>query len=569
MKVMKNTIKSYLAVVLALALLAGCIQVNDPIGYGGYVTVDQASNAPGSFNNFVDAITNSLCGSFSYGGTSSQYPYDFGYPSFFLERDVMGHDIALENSSAEWFTNWYSCGSALGPQYAVCQMPWTYYYGWIKSCNEVITMAGEEPEADKISGAGIAYAMRAMYYMDLARMYSQKSYARDLTAETVPLVLEYTTLDDLDHNPRATNEVMWAQILSDLDKAEEYLADYVRSDKYTPDISVVYGLKARAYLNMSDWANAQSYAKKAQEGYSLLNESDYLSRTTGFNTPNSSWMFAVSFRSTDDNILMNDADSCWGSQMIIEVSESGCGYAANYGGPKRIDYHLYQTIPDTDFRKKCFVDFAIDDMGYNDAVAALSEYSDSPVGLITTASATESGLVGGLEVKFRPAGGEHANQYIGFTVAVPLMRVEEMYLIEAEAAGMQNEANGISLLTAFALTRDPNYIYGTHGSESYGNGSNGNFVNEVWWQRRVELWGEGFATFDIKRLDKGLIRNYAGTNHIVDSRWNYGGYTTNGGNNYPDWMDLCIVQTETNYNVACTQNPTPQKPASDSSEYVW
>ena len=31
--------------------------------------------------------------------------------------------------------------------------------------------------------------------------------------------------------------------------------------------------------------------------------------------------------------------------------------------------------------------------------------------------------------------------------------------------------------------------------------------NELWWQRRVELWGEGFATFDIKRLQKGIIRS--------------------------------------------------------------
>ena len=54
--------------------------------------------------------------------------------------------------------------------------------------------------------------------------------------------------------------------------------------------------------------------------------------------------------------------------------------------------------------------------------------------------------VGGLPLKFRTIGGEEGrnNQYIGFVVAVPMMRVEEMYLIEAEAAGMQNESNGIA-----------------------------------------------------------------------------------------------------------------------------
>lgn len=563
---MKNRLTIFSATALVGAMLmTGCIKEIDP--QTSYVTVEQASNAPGAFDNFVSTITSTMTGAFTYSG-SSTYPWDYGYPSFYLMRDVMGQDIAMESSSSEWYTTWYSCGTGLGPQYAVSQVPWTYYYGWIKSCNTVISLYNASPSDDKLSGVGIAYAMRAMFYMDLARMFAQKSYALDKEAITVPLVLEDTQLSDLPSNPRVTNEVMWAQILSDLDNAETMLADYTRSDVYTPDLSVVYGLKARAYLTMEDWANAEAYAKKAQSGYTAMTEDQYLSRTDGFNTPNSSWMFGLTFKDTDDNITLNDSDSNWGSQMIIEVRASGCGYAANYKTPKRIDYHLYSTIPETDFRRKCFVDFAIDDMSSSEAIEALSEYSDVPEGVYATGTETTSGLVGGLELKFRPNDGIHDNQYKAFVVSVPIMRVEEMMLIEAEAAGMQDESRGKSLLTAFAQTRDPQYEYGTH-SEGYGSSYATIFQNEVWWQRRVELWGEGFATFDIKRLDKGVIRNYAGTNHVEGYRWNYGGYTTNNGNTYPDWMDLCIVQTETNYNTACVNNPTPTKPGSDSPEYVW
>ncbi len=554
---------------MGLSLLTGCIREVFPQGEDSVVTADQANAASGAFDNFVDAITNSLCGSFLVSG-SSNTPYDFGYPSFYLQRDVMGNDMSVEDSSSEWFSSWYQCGSGLAPNGSRCELPWAYYYSWIKSCNTVIGMAGEEPDESRLSGAGIAYAMRAMFYMDLARMYASKTYAKDKTAETVPIVLETTTNADLQYNPRATNEEIWALIMSDLDKAEEYLADYKRSDKYTPDLSVVYGLKARAFLTMEDWANAQSYAKKAQEGYSVLSEDAYLSQTTGFNTPNDSWIFGLTFRSNDENILANDADSCWGSQMIIEVSESECGYAANYGGPKHLDYHLYQTIPDTDFRKKCFVDFAIDDLETDDEkIAALEAYSDSPKGLLTTANASKSKAVGGLSVKFRPKDGEHYNQYLAFTVAVPIMRVEEMMLIEAEAAGMQNEGNGISLLTAFAQQRDPSYVYGTHSSETYESSYATAFQNEVWWQRRVELWGEGFATFDIKRLDKCVIRSYEHTNHTSPYRWNSDKYETNGDNLYPNWMDLCICENETNYNFSCTTNPTAVMPSGDSEEYVW
>ena len=72
-------------------------------------------------------------------------------------------------------------------------------------------------------------------------------------------------------NPRATNEKMWNFIISDLDKAEEYLDGYTRTDITTPDKSVGHTeIKARAYQVMEDWVNAERYAKLAQEGYSMM-----------------------------------------------------------------------------------------------------------------------------------------------------------------------------------------------------------------------------------------------------------------------------------------------------------
>jgi len=92
--------------------------------------------------------------------------------------------------------------------------------------------------------------------------------------------------------------------------------------------------------------------------------------------------------------------------------------------------------------------------------------------------------------------------------------------------------------------------------------------NEIWWQRRVELWGEGFATFDVKRLNKGIIRNYTNTNHLDGYRWNFENQTE--GQFYSNWMNLCIVQTETNYNYACTQNPTPVAPTDNTTPlFAW
>ena len=558
---MKKKILSMAIAVLTVPALTGCIEEYEP--QSTTVTIDQAANAPGSFDNFVNTLTSSLGGKFTYSG-SDQYPWDFGYTSFYLQRDVMGQDIALANDGS-WYSSWYTCSRALGPTYSLCQLPWTYYYGWIKNCNTVIQMAGDEPSEEKYAGVGQAYALRAMFYLDIVRMYAPETYGKNKQAPTVP---EVSTNPDIDpaHNARMTNEKAFEFILNDLDLAEKYIANYKRENIYTPDLSVVYGLKARAYLTMEDWANAEKYAKLAQQGYTMLDEASWTSRSNGFNSPNGAWMFGYKFNADDPNLRDNDGDSSWASQMIIEMSPetNGCGYAANYGYPLLVDRHLYETIPETDYRKKVFVDFSIDNLATEEEkIEALSAYSDHPDWIYTCGyqNATTYGKVGGLEVKFRPVNGDGSVPLAqAGAVSVPLMRVEEMKLIEIEAAGMQDEGRGKQLLEAFAKTRDPQYEYGKH-NEAYGNTSTSAFQNEVWWQRRVELWGEGFATFDIKRLNKGIIRSYANTNHFEGYRWNS---TTT-----PQWMTLCIVGTEADYNYDLENNPTPIAPTEDSKEYAW
>jgi hypothetical protein len=39
-------------------------------------------------------------------------------------------------------------------------------------------------------------------------------------------------------------------------------------------------------------------------------------------------------------------------------------------------------------------------------------------------------------------------------------------------------------------------------------------VEDVWLQRRIELWGEGFAMFDLKRQDKGIDRGRETANGV-------------------------------------------------------
>lgn len=561
---MKKIFSTFLVAALGVSALTSCLEEVTPQGYSNDRTLasrQQANDAPGAFSNFVANLTANLNGSFTYGGTNSLYVWDFGYPTFFLTRDVEGQDVIAAGSNNH-YSSWYSGITALNSQAAITQVPWTYYYGWIKDCNIVIQMAGAtnyaEPTEGRESGAGLAYALRAMYYLDLARMYSPKSYAEDPKGLTTVKVDESRTIEQAVHSERMT----WAEatefILKDLDRAETLLKNYKREDVYTPDVSVVYGLKARTYLEMQDWANAEKYAKLAQQGYTQMSQDEYLSRDNGFNSPNGSWMFAVRYKATDQNIMLNDGDCSWGSVMLLENGFE-CGYASNYGGPNVIDHHLYQTIPATDFRKKCWVDFSLDDMDEDEAVKALGAYTNYPKRVYQSGKANGYGL-GGLSLKFRNAAGKADVKYDAWCVSVPLMRVEEMKLIEIEAAGMQDEGRGKQLLTAFAKTRDASYVYGKH-NEAYYNSTTSAFQNEVWWQRRVELWGEGFSTFDIKRLGKGIIRSYEGTNHTEGARWNV--------DKVPNWMVWCFVGTESSYNSGMTKNPDPVKPYGDSKPYAW
>lgn len=559
-----NKILLYVTGVALTLIPTSCIQ-EFSAQQNGYVTKDQTTEAPGSYESFVSGIIDNNNGQFV---SSYQQANDFGYSSFYLQRDVMGNDIVPFGGNHNWFTSWYEGGVSLGPTYLNAQYPWTFYYSQISACNTVLRIAGEEPDESMKAGAGIALTMRSLYYLDLAQMFAPQTYGINKEALTVPIVTEKIDKEQAANNPRATNEVMYKFIIESLNQAEEYLADFTREDKYTPDLSVVYGLKARAYLIMCDWENAEKYAKLAAEGYDVLTAAQYTDRNHGFNDANygNSWMLAINIKPTDPCQTYNDGDNSWGTWMICEFpsDDSGLGYYNTYGASMIMDRHLYETVPATDCRKKCFLDFAIDDLDVEEDVeeilSALAEYSDVPEYLYGTGLANEQ--FGGLPLKFRSKDGNHSDpQYTGWCVDIPMMRVEEMKLIEAEAAGMQNEGRGKALLEAFAKTRDPQYVYGTH-NEAYYNTTTPAFQNEIWWQRRIEFWGEGLATYDIKRLNKGIIRNYPNSNHINGYRWNM--------EQYPNWMNLCIVQTESNYNIGLINNPAPQPPkGGNSPEYNW
>ena len=66
------------------------------------------------------------------------------------------------------------------------------------------------------------------------------------------------------------------------------------------------------------------------------------------------------------------------------------------------------------------------------------------------------------------------------------------------------EAEGRQVLEDFVRTyRDPEYTCAANTADQ--------LQTEIWKQRRIELWGEGFSMYDIMRLNKPMVRVHGTT----------------------------------------------------------
>lgn len=503
----KNKIVKFAAALLcAPVLLSSCIEETFP--EGGNVTSGQISESPFAMEDIAASIPTILIT--NYLGMGDHF--DFGYPGIFGATDRMVGEVFPVSQNLPGGNQYYDRWQAwLYPDMGgLSATGWTdffylNYYQFIYSANEVISIASQS-ESGGVA-LGIAKAFRAMCYLDMARMYDplpakapdRPSYESELEAVkglTVPIVREGATLEQLENNPRATREEMFNFILSDLTDAESLLADYQPASKTMPSQAVVYGLLARTYLWLGGfeetyegfvtgteaYKKAAEYARKAinASGCTILTESQWLDPKTGFNTVNNAWMWAMI--QTTDTVLNNLLS--WAAHMSLEAV-----YGYGYGAQPGISVFSYERISDTDFRKKSYVTA---DRSY----AAAQPYMSLTEEEFKTVAPYAS-------YKFHTAGGEKSNFTIANVVDIPMMRVEEMYLIEAEATAHYDEATARTLLTSFMAHRDPNYRIPAATTD---------LVEEIIFQKRIEFWGEGIIYYDMKRLNMSMHNADTGTN---------------------------------------------------------
>lgn len=524
----------------ALMLTAtSCVEETEPTKFANQSQVNASSAAtealayamPMYFNNVDEDILDDY-----------NWHATFGYGSMAIIRDMQTNDRSI-GSKYNGHYLWAAADKSMDYDNIRMRYIWSYYYGFVLTANKVLQAIDIKNCDDNQKGYyGTALAFRAMLYLDLARTYEflpndankegKNDKGNDVTNLTVPIVSETTSEDDARNNPRATREEMFKFILSDLDKAEEYIKfSPFNGDQTFPHLDCVYGLKARLYMWVEDYANAAKYARlaideAANNGVDLMTEEECLNTKTGFNDI-SKWMWGTQMTSEDRAVTTGIVN--WTSWM---TNEQTFGYAG-MGATCMIDANLYSKISDTDFRKLEFVgpDGPVEGQKFC-STAAYADYGIYDFSVLMDPYSS---------IKFRPNEGEADNYKTACATAIPVMRVEEMYLIEAEATAHTNAAKGKELLTAFMKTRDPQY--------SFSGTSTQDVVDECFLQKRIELFGEGQIFFDYKRLNKPVDRTYENNNWPTTAQLK----TTTR----PAWMNWPISINEVNNNAAVRDYNNP------------
>lgn len=486
-------INKYITMLFASAAFLAACEEGEAL-QGGVVTEEQksavAQEDPEKLSSDLNALKDNLIQFGTISTSTSTNHLDFGFPALCLFYDQAGQDMVSEQHGYNWLSNQLMFQDRVKTS-SYNAFIWRLHYQHIKSANSILKalVSDEEPEGLTANYIGQALASRAFDYLQLVQTY-QFTYLGHQEELAVPILTEEMSEEDAMNNPLATVAAVYEQIMNDLDTAIPYLeANPLDGDKAQITAAVAYGLRARANMLMGEYANAATDAAKALELSGATPYSMQEVSVPSFNNDANSWIWGSIITSNNDVVQTGIIN--WPSHLC---SMTGNGYTTGIGMNvvhKRINSALWARIPETDVRKGWWVDENFYSANLDNAFGA--GYSAPIANAGTFATYTN--------VKFGPQDNilfntENSQDW-------PLMRAEEMLLIQAEALGRSAGVDaGKQVLEGFVKNyRDPAYTCSATDLDS--------FIDEVWFQRRVELWGEGFSLFDVLRLKKPIIRKGA------------------------------------------------------------
>ncbi|MBN9298638.1 MAG: RagB/SusD family nutrient uptake outer membrane protein [Filimonas sp.] len=405
------------------------------------------------------------------GGTTGHD--DFGQKGIDIYTDMLCSDMVLGALNYGWYSNLVRYQATIDFTRNENYVPWRYYYRQIFGANTIIDALGgttvTPPTATAKYIMGQAKAMRAYAYFYLTQLYGG-DYG-DGSTKILPIYKD----TKVPNQPKSTAKAVFDLMISDLNDAITLLDGFDRlgsKDKVNKDVAkglLAYVLATRG--TQADWTQVLSITQDIMSAYpkttkgatvAVMNGTVVTNPESGFNnvaTP--SWMWGVDLTIASGIDLI----SWWGQ---VDYYTYSYAYA---GDRKLIDKGLYDAIRADDIRKKQFS---------STAFMPLYKFFDPG----------------------RVPGGQR--QVITDLV---YMRSDEFYLLNAEAnARLGQDGAARTTLTSFLgngdRIADVSYINALAGQA---------LLNEIYFQTRVEFWGEGKSYLAMKRNKATITR---GSNHL-------------------------------------------------------
>ena len=507
--------------VLALFAFTGCkedfLETNPTDRVSGPTIFSDAENAMSAVNGLIRLLYVGGWGS-SWGAENG------GLPAYILVQDIKAEDHVMDGQGSGWFYYDYAYdtfgdwSANAGHQYQM----WNFFYTLISNANYILANQEMEGDSNYVNYVlGQAYAIRSFCYMWLIQTYQQNGALYGTTLPGVPLYTEPTVAGS-EGKPRGTVQDVYNQANADIDAAIECLKNTSLPQQHKSHISlaVAYGLKARHALVQHDYNTALSAAEAALSGQKLGGWDD-VKVVNDVNKQNVLWGLAI------------QTDQAMGNYDIYNHMDADC--KSTYSKARHlISNWLYDEIPDTDVRKAWWT----------------APLPDSEWGTPGTANGSQRSWCQ-KKLVYIDAGASTGDHI--------LMRTEELYLIAAEACCEKGDyANARKYVSAVGSLRDSNYAARlesmsddkTLNSNTVGTIST--LMDEIFFQRRVELWSENPRLFDIQRRGLSFDRSWSGNNHTSTCT----AYTTKPGSaNFILWIPQAEFDGNENMDADRDQNP--------------
>lgn len=389
---------------------------------------------------------------------------EFGIKAIDLGMDLRSNDMDMSRNT--WFGA-YSTYDNVITNSNDNDFIWEFLYKVIGNANGIINSVPDESPEEVLVFKNKSYLYRGIAYFYLLRIYQHTTASDD--TEAVPIDFG----DFGSGNPKSTVGEVKARILEDLTWAYNGLENYTRASKEEVDASIAAAYLARFHLTYENWSEAEQFADIAMQVGSISDDVSH-----GFDE--------LSLSEAMWGAIVTDATTEIYASFFSHTSQINDGYSG-WNHFKTVNSNLYNMIPATDKRLAWFAD---QEYGPGEILVpgTWGHYNITP-------------KYTSLKFIAHPGPGQFIGDYI-------YLRNTEFYLTKAEALARQNrDSEAQQVLYDLNSVRDTSYTLSTNTGQA--------LIDEILMYRRIELWGDGVASFDMARLGVGLNRQDGRENLVI------------------------------------------------------